>query len=142
MLLTKHHNKMKMNFARILKTLNIGLNSSKWRLIQRNLNISALVPNEHPWNYKIRRNINSGFFILIMRRVAIIFFWIENCKKIHAEILTVRHFMIISLFENRAWLQQFYISIGSFKWIVFYKKIFWNSSNIHKPYPLHSNTWI
>ena len=63
-----------MNFARILKTLNISLNSNKWRLIQRNLNISALVPNEHPWNYKIRRNVNSGFFILTMRRVAIIFF--------------------------------------------------------------------
>ena len=36
-------------------------------------------------------------------------------KKSHAKNLTVRHFMIISLFKNCALLQQFYVSIESLK---------------------------
>ena len=107
-----------------------------------------------PWNYKVRRNVNSGFPIATMRRVAILYFWIRNCKKIHAKILSARHFMIIFLFKNCPWLQQFYILIESFKYKIFYKVLFENqhvdrlvssvsnSCNICEPYLLHSNTRI
>ena len=58
--------------------------------------------------------------------------------------------MITSLFKNCAWLQQFHIQIGLFKWYIFYKKYFENgrvssisnSYNIRKPYPLYSNLRI
>ena len=40
-----------------------------------------------------------------------ILFWIGNCKKRFTKSLIARHFVIISLSKNCAWLQQFYKSI-------------------------------
>ena len=47
-----------------------------------------------PWKYNTRRNVNSDFSIVTMRRVAIIFFELGVVKKIHAKILMARHLMI------------------------------------------------
>ena len=58
----------------------------------------------YPWKYNIRKNnirknVNSDFTIVTMRRVAIIFF----------ELAVVKNLMIIFLYKNCAWLQQFYM---------------------------------
>ena len=45
-----------------------------------------------PWKYKIRKNVNSDFSIVTMRRVVIIFF---ELRVSHANILIARHSMII-----------------------------------------------
>ena len=36
---------------------------------------------DDPWKYNIRRNVNSDFSVVIMRRVAIIFFELGVVKK-------------------------------------------------------------
>ena len=69
-----------------------------------------------------RRYVNSNFPVVTKRRVAIMFFWIESCKKIHAKLLIVRCSIITSLFKNNALLQQFLLSIEPVKWGMFYKK--------------------
>ena len=51
----------------------------------------------YTWKYNIRKNVNSDFTIVAMRRVAIIFF----------ELGVVKNLMIIFLYKNCAWLQQF-----------------------------------
>ena len=53
---------------------------------------SALIILMKPWKYKIRKNVNSDFSIVTMRRVVIIFF---ELRVSHANILIARHSMII-----------------------------------------------
>ena len=47
----------------------------------------------------MRRNVNSDFSIVTMRRVAIFFFEFGSCKKFHAKILIARHFILFSCLE-------------------------------------------
>ena len=53
-----------------------------------------------PWKYNIRRNLNSDFSIVTIRRVAIIFFELVATKKFHAKYLIRGHFTIILLFKE------------------------------------------
>ena len=76
------------------------------------------------WNYNIRRTANSGFSIVTMRWVTIIFFELGVVKNFIQEFLMTRHFMIISLFKNCAWLWQLHLSIESFKRYMFYKTFY------------------
>ena len=55
------------------------------------------------------RNINLDFSIVTMRRVAIIVFELEIVKNLMPKILIAKHFAIIFLFKNCAWLQQFHL---------------------------------
>ena len=55
---------------------------------------------DYPWKYNIRRNVNSDFSVVIMRRVAIIFFELEVVKKFMQKNLMARHFMITFLLKS------------------------------------------
>ena len=74
------------------------------------------------WDYNIRRNANSDFAIVTILIVANFFFWNGSAKKSYAEVLVARHFIIISLCKNFAWLQKFYISIELLKWNMFNRR--------------------
>lgn len=66
-----------------------------------------------------KRKINSSFSVVLMRRVASIFFWIWSCKNFHAKILISRLFVIIVLFEKCAGVRHVsckYLKKGTCKW--------------------------
>ena len=60
----------------------------------------SMTPLIKTWKHNIRRNVNSDFSIVTMRRFGIIFFNLGVIKKFHAKILIARHFMITFLFKN------------------------------------------
>ena len=61
-----------------------------------------MLDNGESWKCNIKRNVNSDFSVVTMRRVAIIFFELGVVKKFHAKILITRHFIIIFSFNNYA----------------------------------------
>ena len=69
-----------------------------------------------------------------------LYFRIGCSKKFHAKILIVRHFTIISMFKNRAWLQQFQISIESFKLNMLYKNTV-KKQHVNEPLSSMSNSY-
>ena len=77
----------------------------------------------HSWKYNIRRNVNSDFSIVSMRRVPIIFFELEIVKNFMRTFLSQDTSWLFFSLNNCAWLQQFQMEIESFKWWTFMKNI-------------------